>query len=335
METIKATTYDITIQTNSFQTVLKTVSKFSVDTYHLLIDENVYAIYQDTIESAFDASHYTTTIIPTGEHSKSFSMVESTIETLIEKQIKRQDYLVAIGGGVIGDLTGFIASILFRGVDYIQVPTTLLAMVDSSVGGKTAINISKGKNLVGAFHSPKHVIIDPMFLSTLPKKEHRSGLSEMLKAGLIGDETIVTSLKASSEIDAALITRAIQVKLQYVKQDYLDVGLRHTLNFGHTYGHAIEQFYNYEISHGEAVAQGMILALKLGVTLGLTSQALCDEVITLIESLCLTKDISVDKKALMPYMKNDKKSANDTIRFVFLQGYQKPIIKSIVWEDLR
>lgn len=334
METIKTKTYDIIIQSDSFTSILDKLPMVSSVTFHLLVDENVYDIYKNTIEDAFASSQYTITIIPAGEHSKSFAMVESTIHTLMEKQIKRQDYLVAIGGGVIGDLTGFIASILFRGIDYIQVPTTLLAMVDSSVGGKTAINISSGKNLVGAFHSPKKVIIDPKFLTSLPEIERRSGLSETLKAGLIGDQSLLESLEKSNEIDASLIARAIKVKLHYVEQDYRDLSLRHTLNFGHTYGHAIEQYHNYNITHGEAVAQGMILALDLGVKREITPSKLRDKIIALITSLHLTQDISMDKNALMPYMKNDKKSTNNSVRFVFLKGYQDPIIQSIPWDDL-
>ncbi len=334
MQTIQTKTYDISIKSHSFNTVLDILEPFSVSTYHILVDKNVYGLYKEKILNAFSSSTYTITVIPSGEHSKSFAVCESTINTLMEKRVKRQDYLVAIGGGVVGDLTGFIASILFRGINYIQVPTTLLAMVDSSVGGKTAINIPKGKNLIGAFHAPKHVIIDPVFLTTLPEKERKSGLSEMLKAAIIGDATLLESLQHSSEINEELIGRAIKVKLHYVEQDYHDLGIRHVLNFGHTYGHAIEQFHNYNVTHGEAVAQGMLMALDLGVDLGITPVKIKNEISQLITSLQLITTSPVAKTNLLPFMENDKKSTDEGVRFVLLSGYQNPIIKTLTWDDL-
>ena len=332
MAVIRTKNYSIILAKNAFAEIKEHLKGFSGKTFHLLIDENVFRLYEDTIKRAFNDLPHAITLLPTGENTKSFAVLEATLQQLIDKQIKRNDGIIAIGGGVVGDLAGLVASLIYRGIDYIQVPTTLLAMVDSSIGGKTAINLPQGKNLIGHFYEPKKVIIDPNFLATLEAKEVLSGLAEVLKAALIGDATLFENLRLNKPIDEDTIERAIRVKLEVVKKDPYDTHLRHVLNFGHTYGHAIEQFYRYRIPHGEAVALGMIQALELGVKLAITPPGIANEIKTLIRKMKLINASMPQKNALHNYLQHDKKSNSKDIRFVFLKAYQEPVIKRLSWE---
>ncbi len=335
MGIVKTKDYDILIKKQLFKTMSQELNTFPHKRWHILADENVYRLYEETILNAFKGIDTTLTIIPEGETSKSFHMLEKTINNLMNHHVKRQEGLIALGGGVVGDLTGLVAALLYRGIDYIQIPTTLLAMVDSSLGGKTAINLTQGKNLVGAFHMPKKVFIDPSFLDTLPKKEYLSGLSETYKAALIKDASLYKELNANTIITEEMITKAIKVKLWYVEQDPLDNNIRHILNFGHTFGHAIEkQFSAQNITHGEAIAHGMIYALSLGVKHQITPKTLLKDVKETFIRKGLIQERTIQKEDLLKYLKHDKKSHKEGIRFIFLEDYQKPIIHSLRWEEL-
>ncbi|MBN2604728.1 MAG: 3-dehydroquinate synthase, partial [Bacilli bacterium] len=202
--------------------------------------------------------------VPMGEDSKSISQVTYIINTMIENKITRSCLVLALGGGVIGDLAGFVASIYFRGVDYIQIPTTLLSQIDSSIGGKVGINSENMKNAIGSFYQPKMVIIDPNTLNTLSIKQKNNGVAELIKYGLIADKSLfedVCNKDIWSNIEH-YITRSIEIKRDYVIDDEHDNGKRQILNFGHTIGHAIEQFSKYSLLHGEAVAIGMLAMAK-------------------------------------------------------------------------
>lgn len=335
MAVIRTKSYSIMIANDAFINIKEHLKGFDGKVFYLLVDARVLSLYDKTITNSFSDLDYTIVSIPEGESSKSFSTLENTIQQLIDKQIKRNDVIIALGGGVVGDLAGLVAALLFRGIDYIQIPTTLLSMVDSSIGGKTAINISQGKNLVGAFYMPKKVIIDPVFLKTLEEAEYLSGLSEILKAGLIHDAELLHQVKTQKFVDETMIERAINVKLDYVKKDPFDKNIRHILNFGHTFGHAIEKYYDYKIPHGEAVAQGIIKALELGVKLSLTPQKLLEEVTEVIKEKALVRHPIPDSKELYPYLSQDKKSTHDGIRFILLEDYQKPSIQRLSWEVFR
>jgi 3-dehydroquinate synthase len=254
-------------------------------------------------------------VVPAGESSKSWGRLEAVCDRLLDLGVERGDTIVAFGGGMIGDLAGFAAAILKRGCRYVQVPTSLLAQVDSSVGGKTAINAAAGKNLVGAFHQPAAVLIDPSTLDTLPEAELRSGYAEVVKYGLIGDPAFFAwceeegpaLLAGDGEARLHAIETCIRAKAAIVAQDELETsGRRALLNFGHTFGHAIEA--ETGIRHGEAVAIGMAMIFRLSVELGLCPDEDAERVIAHLEAVGLPTATDLDPDRLAERMRHDKKA---------------------------
>ena len=266
--------------------------------------------------------------IPHGEASKSFKIYQEIIKKLVRLKFSRTDVIVAFGGGVVGDISGFAASSYLRGIDYIQIPTTLLSQVDSSVGGKTAINIPEGKNLVGAFYNPKVVLISTRFLKTLSEKEYKSGLGEVIKYALIDNEKLRTLLQLNTtkilnrddKILLKIIEESIKTKSKIVTKDEKEDGIRAILNFGHTFGHAIEAHTNYKkMSHGAAITLGMIIASKISLYEGFIKDHQLDNIINLINSLGLDTNYSKYKfSALKKYIFNDKKVADDKLHLILI-----------------
>jgi len=268
-------------------------------------------------------------VLPDGEAHKDWQTLSTVFDTLLEKRCGRDTTLVALGGGVIGDLAGFAAATYQRGVSYIQVPTTLLSQVDSSVGGKTAINHPLGKNMIGAFHQPRLVLADMDTLKTLPERELRSGLAEVIKHGLIRDaeffawleKNIERLLSRDVEASAHAVRRSIEIKADIVAQDERESGLRRVLNFGHTFGHAIETGLGYGAwLHGEAVAAGMVMATDLSRQLGYLSEADAGR----IASLLRRAGLPISAKGIAPgrmrqLMSVDKKVKEGRIHFVLLE----------------
>lgn len=266
-------------------------------------------------------------VLEPGEKIKRLSVYESTVSALITKGIQRSDVLIAFGGGVIGDFTGFVASTLFRGMDYVAVPTSLLACVDSSIGGKVALNLDLGKNLIGAFFHPKAVFIDTTFLSTLPKREYASGMAELLKHGFIYDASLIEDAKNHVSLKR-LIEKSLKVKKHYVEQDEFDKSLRMVLNFGHTFGHAIESYENYVGKlHGECVAIGMVMASLIGEALGITKPGTTDTIKQVLTLHHLPTEYPYFDE-LLPYILRDKKVLSGELNLVLLtQIGQAKIIK--------
>ena len=267
--------------------------------------------------------------IKPGEESKSFVNFQIILNKLAKKKYDRSDCIVAIGGGVVGDLSGFVAASYMRGIDYIQIPTTLLSQVDSSVGGKTAINIESGKNLVGAFKNPKLVLISSTFLRTLPEREFRAGIAEVIKYGLIYNKRIFNIfekehkliLKRNQRIIEKLIHESVKTKAKIVTEDEKELGIRAILNFGHTYGHAIEAKNNYKnILHGEAVAMGMRMASKMSMLEGHINETAYKKIIDVFDTLCLSKNISNNYSDLKKFIMNDKKVKSGNISLILLEG---------------
>lgn len=271
--------------------------------------------------------------LPGGERAKSLSAVENTAEWLASRGYDRGAAIIGIGGGAAGDHAGFVAAIYLRGIRFALCPTTLLAMVDASVGGKTAVDLQAGKNLVGAFHQPRAVVADLGFLDTLPIREQRAGMAEVVKCGFIADAQLLDRLEREAPrltgaeagettwdraVIAELIAAAVRVKAEVVTEDERETGRRAILNFGHTVGHALEAASNYELLHGEAVALGMVAALSLGTSMGVTPPALRDRGRRLIEALDLPVDVErrMTPEALSR-MDVDKKRRSDAVRFVF------------------
>ena len=328
--------YDILIEAglfDQFEALIKDINHGQ--SLFVITDEHVFGLYEKHLKNALKNVPHHILTTPEGEHSKSLKNYEHLIHQLIELNIKRDDLIVAFGGGVIGDLAGFIASTLYRGIAYIQVPTTLLAMVDSSIGAKTGINLSVGKNLLGSFYPPKRVIIDPNFLKTLAKDEYQNGVAEMIKVGLIGDSELFEDLKTYDEVNIRDIERAILVKKSFVLKDPYDKGERMFLNFGHTYGHAIENKHDYETyKHGVAISYGMLMALKYGVKQGITPPELYDHLLELFLKKGLVKEPLLNHKDYIPYLKLDKKNLQGGLRFIVIKEIGTPLIITIKQEEL-
>lgn len=300
----------------------------------IVTDANVHKAWGEVVQAALHAGGHELhwRVLPPGEATKSWAELSAMVDWLLELGVERGDHIVALGGGVIGDLTGFAAAVLKRGCHFIQLPTTLLAQVDSSVGGKTAIDIPQGKNLVGAFHPPRAVAIDTATLRTLPPRELRAGLAEVVKYGAIIDAGFIDWLDAHADallaMDAtalsAAIARSCRHKAAITERDPLEHGERALLNFGHTFAHAIEaeQGYGAGLNHGEAVAVGMVLAAKLSARLGMATMDDATRLTTLLERLGLPVRIpgGLDADALLARMRLDKKTAADGLRFILWDG---------------
>lgn len=307
-------------------------------------DENVAPLYLATLEKTLASAgiQNDSIILPAGEQTKSFTHLEKLLDGLLERGIERRSTVLALGGGVIGDLTGFAASIALRGIPYIQIPTTLLAQVDSSVGGKTAIDTRHGKNLVGAFYQPQLVIADVDTLDTLPHREVMAGYAEIVKYGLIRDPAFFEWLDANGaelcggdkEARRHAVRESCAAKADIVARDERESGERALLNFGHTFGHALEAETGFgdQLLHGEAVALGMNLAFGLSVALGLCPVSDADRVtehyrkVGLPAELPAVQGIKWDADVLLGHMANDKKVRDGAITFILARGIGQAFI---------
>ena len=267
-------TYDILIDKGCLSGIGQALREhFRPCTIAILSDDKVFPLYGKAVTDSLQAAGFRTVahVIPNGEQSKTLDNVTAFIDCMVKAQVTRTDMVLALGGGVVGDMAGFAAAIYLRGIPYIQVPTTLLAAVDSSVGGKTAVDISAGKNLVGAFHQPALVYLDTENLKTLDPSVLRDGFAEVIKYGIILDSKLFDTVATPNSFDLTkVIARCIEIKRDVVEQDEFDKGLRGLLNFGHTFGHAIEKLSGFTITHGSAVARGMIIAAKVARVYGFT-----------------------------------------------------------------
>jgi len=259
-----------------------------------------------------------TLILPDGERYKNLKSVEKGYTVLVENKFTRSDCIINLGGGVICDTGGYIASTYMRGIDFYQAPTTLLAQVDASIGGKVAVNLPQGKNLVGTFYQPKGVLIDVNIHATLPKREFSSGLAEIVKAAIIDGEGFFSLLEKDKIPLITLIEKAIRLKAKIVKIDEKDKNIRKVLNLGHTFAHAIETVTNYKkYLHGEAVAIGIIYSIKLGEALGITEPHLKDKVESVLKKFKLPIKLKgINLEDLIPYFYIDKKATTNSLSFI-------------------
>ncbi len=281
--------------------------------------------------------------MPDGERHKHLAAVETLAVRMSKLAFDRQSVVVAFGGGVVGDVAGLLASIYMRGIDFVQIPTTLLAQVDASIGGKNGVNLSTGKNLVGTFHQPRIVLIDPAALSTLPTRELRAGLFESLKCGVIGDPKLFDALAASSstrirdnhELCEQIIYRSAALKAKIVSQDEKESGLRQVLNFGHTIGHALEAESGYKrFLHGEAVAWGMIAATRISVATNRIDLFSARRMIDAIHATGPVPAIKASGKKLLPLLYADKKNRDGRITFILPRKIGKVEIANDVPEAI-
>ncbi len=267
--------------------------------------------------------------LPIGERYKTLNSVQKIYDTALENHIERSSTMVALGGGVIGDMTGFAAATWLRGINFVQVPTTLLAMVDAAIGGKTGVNHPLGKNLIGAFHQPRLVFIDPEVLKTLPMREFRAGMAEVIKYGVIWDAQLFAEMEQSKRLDQlrylkaelldSILTCSCQAKADVVSKDEKEAGLRAILNYGHTIGHAVESLTGYRVvNHGEAVAIGMVAAGQIAVELGMWQKAEAERQDALIQKAGLPTRLpeGLDIDAIVAALQTDKKVQDSKVRFV-------------------
>lgn len=338
--------YEIEIGIDAKQALQKFLGSKNYQKFIVITDQNIEKIYPNFFSEILP--NHISVVVEVGEKSKSFTTLSQVCEKILSNNIDRKTLLIAFGGGVIGDLAGFCASILLRGIDFIQIPTTLLSMVDSSVGGKTAINSSFGKNLIGTFYQPKKVIIDLKFLSTLALREFRSGYGEVVKYGLIYDQNFFKYLEINyssifnqnQDILTEVVKKCCQIKALIVSNDEKEsseIQQRILLNFGHTFAHVFETQLNYsdQLLHGEAVALGMLMAMKMSQNFGYIQEIDYQRLLTHL----LKCEFMVDLKKfsenwhLSDLSKNlfkDKKVENNQLVFILLSSIGKAFVKKDV-----
>lgn len=305
----------------------------------LISDTNVYPLYGENIKNQLENEGYKvfTYIFKAGEASKNTSELIKIVEFMAENELTREDGAVALGGGVCGDMVGFAASVFLRGIKFVQIPTSLLAQVDSSVGGKTAVDLPQGKNLCGAFHQPSLVIIDPDVLKTLSHHFFSDGMGEVIKYGCIKSASLFEKLESGDVKDnlTDIITECVSIKRQVVENDEKEHGERALLNFGHTCGHAIEKLWNFEtVSHGEAVAIGMVMITRAGENLGITEKGTTDRLIKVLEKNDLKISDTHTDKEIISAMNGDKKRTGTGIKFVMINKIGSSFINPIKYEDI-
>ena len=336
----KSQSYSVIIGKNAIKSLPKRIKTLCPEAKNIafIVDKNVPVKFIKKFRNSLKGYNLSFLKFIASEKNKSLAVVNYFLKKLLSKNFNRSDIIISVGGGITGDVSGFIASIFKRGVNFINIPTTLLAQVDSAIGGKTGVNSNFGKNLIGSFYQPKLVVSDTMFLNSLPKKEMICGYAEILKHSIIKDfkffnwlknNTKSILLKKPGELTYA-IKKSCEIKMFFVNRDVNEKNLRMILNFGHTFAHAIEVKNNYskKITHGEAVLSGMILATRLSVIMKACSR----NVLRLIKNIYLNNNLDYTYKEyssqqsiknLIPYLKNDKKNNDDKINFILLKKIGK------------
>ncbi|QRN84705.1 3-dehydroquinate synthase [Clostridia bacterium] len=340
-------TVAIQIKTGLFQELSCWIPKvYEGRRIFVLTDENLDRLYGEELMEQLHQGEFRAVkmVVPAGEASKSLAMAESIYSCLLEEGFTRNDLILILGGGVVGDLGGFVAATYLRGVRYVQIPTSLLAQVDSSIGGKVAVNLKEGKNLCGSFYHPEAVWIDPALLKTLPAQEFRSGMGEVIKYGCIGDEklfSLVEEYVSDNSMDFSklkeIIGRCVVQKVDVVASDEKEGGKRKILNFGHTLGHAIEKNLGYgNISHGEAVAMGMAHITRRAQNMGQTCQGTVERLDSLLQKTGLRSEIPKQLAAndLLAAIFYDKKMSGDKISIILLKKIGHAFIKEISRDDI-
>jgi len=322
------------------------IAKSNISRHTVITDSNVSALYGEEVLGVLKAVGVKADLIefPAGEASKNMDTVLAVVRELLARGVDRSCALIALGGGVTGDMTGFIASIYMRGIPYIQVPTTLMAQVDSSIGGKTGVDLPEGKNLLGTFFQPQAVFIDLRFLETLPEDEFTNGLSEVVKYGIIDDVELFSLLEGKSdairnrepEVLQAIVERSCKIKKGIVEIDEKDMGVRRILNFGHTVGHAVEAASGYTIPHGSAVSTGMIAAARISERMKYLLSEDRGRVQEIVRSVGLADHIpaSLDTDGILSRIGMDKKKKGGAVHFVLLKKIGTPFINGSVDEAL-
>ena len=331
---LKDNSYDIFIENG----IISKANEYIKEVYknkkvYIITDSNVEKLYlNQVIEVLKNDFIVDYVVIPAGEESKCLNVYASVIDSLLEKNIRRNELLIALGGGVIGDLVGFISATLYRGLPYVNIPTSLLSQMDSSIGGKTGIDFYDRKNIIGCFKQPSLVLIDPLTHKTLEKREFNNGMGELIKHAIIGNDHLFNLLLNQSIIDENIIYESLSVKKRVVELDPFDQGERMLLNFGHTFGHAIELKMN--LKHGEAVAVGMLMAIKFGVDLGLTDSDIYGKVKQVLDLYDLPS-YEVEYKEYLKETLYDKKNLAGIVNFILVDKIGHAFIHKIKEDELK
>lgn len=338
--------YEVMVEPGSFERLGAIAREVAAaERCALLMDSNVASLHGEAGESSLRQASYDPLVatLPAGESNKNLDTVRTLYESLLDARLERRCPVVALGGGVTGDTAGFVAATYLRGVPFVQCPTTLLAMVDSSVGGKVGVNVPQGKNLIGAFHQPSVVVIDPLLLQTLPKRELLCGLAECVKHAIIRDESLFvfieehadSILAVDPEVVSELVERNVAIKADVVSQDEREAGIRAYLNLGHTFGHAIEATTGYgPIQHGEAVGLGLVAAATTAAAAGLCDEELPRRAKSLLQRLGLmTSAQLVGDDELYAAMQLDKKVRDSKVRFVLPKRIGEVVLTDAVGRE--
>ena len=310
-----STPYDVLIEKGCLSRCGEFAAKLFVpqkSTAAIITDDRVSSLYLKTVSDSFQKAGFSVCsfVFPNGEDSKSHDTLLQVYDFLIQNNITRTDFIVALGGGVVGDLAGFAAATYLRGIRFMQIPTTFLAAIDSSVGGKTAVNIPAGKNLIGAFHQPSLVVCDPDTFQTLEPQTFADGCAEMIKYAMIWSEDFLKLLEScdiNKQIEE-IVAYCVDIKRQVVEQDELDSSIRMILNYGHTLGHAIEKVTNHAVTHGHGVAMGMVLITRLGIKLGLCDKELLERLCRILKQYHLPCEYNGNLAELAESCMHDKKT---------------------------
>ena len=306
----------------------------------VVTDTHVAPLYLERVSASLRGAGFdvTSCAFPAGEPSKRLSTVEAIYGHLAQAHVTRSDFIVALGGGVAGDMAGFAAASFLRGIPFVQVPTTLLSQVDSSVGGKTGVDLPQGKNLVGAFWQPSFVLIDPDTLSTLPPHFFADGMGEVVKYGCIKSRVLFDLLADTRDVSAVMgdvICRCVDIKRDVVERDEFDTGERVLLNFGHTFGHALEKLNHYEgLSHGMGVGVGMVMMARLGERAGLTAPGTADKIAAVLTKYNLPTHSSLPLEQIVEATASDKKNAGSSINLVLLREIGGSFVHKVTRPEL-
>ena len=334
---------DVKTPNKDYEILIDELPEIRLDTKVAIItNPTISGLHINYLTSKLKAKELHIITLPDGEEYKNFESINFGLDRLFDAKFDRNSVLIAFGGGVIGDMTGFMASIFLRGIKFIQIPTTLLSMVDSSVGGKTGINNKYGKNLVGAFHQPEAVYIDTKFLETLPKREFNAGMAEVIKMAVMFNKEFFENIYDNKLDIKQIIRESVELKAKVVNEDEKEKGIRSVLNYGHTFGHVIENITNYSTYlHGEAVAIGMVMANKLAMKLGYLKEYEAKMIEDLLKSYDLPTFFKIDnEEEFYQHFFADKKTMNNSIKFIIPNGignYKivKDIDKNIILDVLR
>lgn len=342
METVKVNAskrYDIQIGSGLLsQAGEKIASLFSCKTAVIVSDDNVFPLYGKQLADGLAAVGIRAVpyIIKHGEASKCLATYGDLLNTMCIEHISRSDVAIALGGGVVGDLTGFAAATYQRGIGFVQIPTSLLAAVDSSVGGKTGVNLENGKNQVGSFYQPSLVLCDTDTLKTLPAVEYRNGCAEVIKYAMIGSDKLFADIAEHPICTQyeSVISRCVSMKRDYVEEDEFDLGSRMMLNFGHTFGHAVETCSGYTIPHGQAVAMGMMAVTRAACARGECDASVEEALLAVLKAYGLPTEIPFEAEALSAAAMTDKKSSGDHLRLVVPKGVGNCYLKKMHKNEL-